>query len=102
MSIPDNTQLYAGEQFTKTWRIRNTGTCTWGDGYQFMFIDGDQMRGVASQTIPNTSIREEIDVSVGLIAPDEPGTYRGNWRMCVNEDQCFGDTFYVKIVSVSK
>ncbi len=28
----------AGQVFTKTWRVRNTGTCTWGDGYGYLMV----------------------------------------------------------------
>ncbi|MDX1438190.1 MAG: NBR1-Ig-like domain-containing protein, partial [Anaerolineales bacterium] len=34
VTIPDNTVMEPGEQFVKTWRIRNEGTCSWGPGYE--------------------------------------------------------------------
>src|SRR5258706_14580921 len=34
VTIPDNTQMKAGGQFTKTWKFQNTGTCPW-ENYTF-------------------------------------------------------------------
>ncbi len=101
VSVPDGTRIEAGQRFTKIWRIRNTGTCDWGEGYQLVFIGGDKMGDVKSVPVPETRVGEDTEVSVVLVAPAEEGTYRSNWRMCVNEDQCFGDVLYVKIASIS-
>src|SRR3989304_4012127 len=30
VTIPDNSEVGAGTTFTKTWRVGNLGTCTWG------------------------------------------------------------------------
>jgi Ig-like domain from next to BRCA1 gene len=37
VTIPDNTLLKKNTGITKTWRIKNAGTCTWADGYQLTF-----------------------------------------------------------------
>lgn len=42
---------------------------------------------------------ETIEVSVDLVAPEEQGQYRGNWQLCANEDECFGQEFYVQIIA---
>ena len=33
--------LQPGQTFLKTWRIPNTGQTRWGEGYIFVFLDGD-------------------------------------------------------------
>ena len=33
VNVPDGTQMTPGQQFVKTWRIKNDGICTWGAGY---------------------------------------------------------------------
>ena len=33
VTIPDGTVLPAGQNFDKVWAVKNTGTCTWDDGY---------------------------------------------------------------------
>jgi hypothetical protein len=98
MTIPDNTRIEIGQPFTKTWRIRNTGTCGWGPGYRLEHVDGDRMSGPGQVAISDTPAGQNTEVSVNLRAPVEPGQYRGYWQACVNE-VCFGDRVYVQIVA---
>jgi hypothetical protein len=49
VNYPDNTQLEAGETFTKTWKFQNTGNCNW-TGYTIAFVSGDRMD--ARETAP--------------------------------------------------
>jgi tetratricopeptide (TPR) repeat protein len=99
VTVPDNTRVEIGQPFTKTWRIRNTGTCKWRAGYRLTFIDGDQMGGPDSVDVPETVAGESAEISVELVAPMEAGQHRGNWQMCVNQSECFGEKIYVQIVS---
>jgi hypothetical protein len=83
-TIPDGTKFKAGETFTKVWKLRNTGTCTWTDGYSFRFIDGNRMGGVDYYFIgKNNHIVPDDAVSIGITmrAPNEPGRYRGYWQV---------------------
>lgn len=98
LTVPDGTLVEAGGVFTKTWLIRNTGTCNWADGFELHFLDGDQMAGPSSVLVPPTSGRDESAVSVRLRAPADPGRYRGTWQICVNRTECFGDEVFVEIV----
>ena len=83
VTIPDNTQLDLNESFTKTWRLKNVGTCTWTSGYQVVFDSGDQMGGPVSQQLTNGTVapNQTIDVSLNLKAPGAAGTYKGNWKL---------------------
>jgi hypothetical protein len=101
VTIPDDTVLTCGDPFTKTWRLRNTGTCAWGAGYRLVFVDGDPMDSEPSSTVPETLPANAGDVSVLMVAPSYEGQFRGAWRICVNETECFGDTVYVQIVTVA-
>ncbi len=77
VTIPDNTQIAVGQSFVKTWRVRNTGTCDWGAGYHWTFVEGEQMSGPDAAAIPETPVGESADISVELTAPRQEGTYRG-------------------------
>ena len=44
-TIKDGTQYYPGESFTKTWTLKNIGTCTWNTNYRLAFESGDIMGG---------------------------------------------------------
>ena len=40
VTVPDETSVEAGETFVKTWRVRNSGETTWGQGYTLGFFNG--------------------------------------------------------------
>jgi hypothetical protein len=98
VTIEDNAQMAPGTEFVKTWRMRNNGTCNWGPGYQLVFVQGDQMGGPASVDVPPTLVDATVDVEARLWAPQEPGAYRGTWRMRTPDGVDFGDSPYVQIV----
>jgi hypothetical protein len=97
ITIPDNTELNPGEAFTKTWRVRNNGSCEWDNGDQFRFVGGEAMGGEAVTLDSTVSPGEEIELSVAMKAPDSEGTYQGNWRMSVATGAFFGDEVFVLI-----
>ena len=98
VSIPDNTTMKAGETFTKTWKIRNSGTCAWDAGFKFAFTGGDAMSGATYSLPKSVPANTDIDVSVNMTAPSTAGTIRGNWRMSTAAGQFFGDEVYLVIV----
>src|SRR4030065_215642 len=92
VSVPDNTEIGAGTTFVKTWRLKNNGSCTWTSGYALVFYSGDAMGGPPSSTITNGTVPpgSPTDISVSLIAPNTPGTYKGNWRLRNSGGAVFG------------
>lgn len=82
VTIPDGSTFPAGSTFVKTWRIKNTGTCTWTPDYALVFDGGDSMSSPAAQNIGVSVIAgQTVDVSVTLKAPGQPGSYRGYWKL---------------------
>ncbi len=79
VTIPDNTVVKAGETFTKTWRISNTGTCIWASDYVLTHYSENRMGAPASVPLGITYPGQTLDISVQLTAPTTPGTYRGNF-----------------------
>ena len=108
VSVPDGSTLVAGTGFTKTWRLKNTGTCTWTTDYALVFNQGSAMDGSASVKLAGTATPgQTIDVSIVLKAPGEPGQYRGYWKLRNASGVLFGigpqgDSFYVDIKVVSQ
>jgi hypothetical protein len=80
VSIPDGTVFAPGAAFTKTWRLKNAGTCTWS-GYSLVFDSGDSMSGTSPTPIGTVSPGQEVDLSINLTAPSTNGSYRGYWRI---------------------
>jgi len=81
VNVPDNTVVSPGQEFIKTWKIKNIGTCTWGEGYKLIFSYGEKMDGVAQPIGAAIAPGQEVDVSVQFTAPDLPGTYTSLWTL---------------------
>lgn len=97
VTIPDGTTLDPGESFTKTWRLKNSGTCSWTPSYSVVFNSGDSMSGPASQALTaNVNPGQTVDMSVNMKAPSTPGNYKGYWRLR-NAAGVLFSTFYVDI-----
>ena len=91
VTIPAGAVLPASAPFTKTWRVLNTGSCTWGLGYALLFAAGEAMSGTLTVPLSATvAPGSTLDLSVGLVAPDTLGPHTGDWRLRDNEGQPFG------------
>ena len=103
VTIPDGTAFQQKQTFTKTWRIRNEGTCTWGKDYTLVFYGRDQMSGPQSNPMPAAAPGEIVDVSVNLVAPSSGGAFTGLWEFQDPTGARFGtgsgghDPIWVKI-----
>jgi len=83
ITIPDGTVMTPSQAFTKKWRIKNIGTCTW-TGFSLVFDSGDSMGGPATKAISTLNPGQEVDLEVSLTAPSTIGNYRGYWRINTN------------------
>lgn len=82
VTVPDNTRMDPGEAFTKTWRIRNTGDCTWTSGYTLVFKTGEPMGAPASSPLEReTTPGGELDLSVNLTAPSQAAAFRADFEI---------------------
>jgi hypothetical protein len=97
VTVPDGTNLSAGQPFSKTWRMSNNGTCAWGSGYQFVFVTGEAMTGSTVVSVPPTAPGATVDITVPMTAPTAPGNHVGQWRMRGADGAVFGQTVSVKI-----
>jgi hypothetical protein len=107
ITIPDDTEIPAGNSFTKVWRVVNTGTCNWTAEYTAVFLSGDQMQAPAAVNITEpVAPSQSIDIAVTMVAPDETGSYQGYWMLQNADGENFGigpnanDSFWVRIVVV--
>lgn len=104
VSIPDGSQLAAGEVFTKTWRLQNRGTCTWTPDYMLVYTSGDRMGSTTAVRLPGyVAPGQTVDVSVTLTAPDSAGNHISFWMLRNPSGALFGagskanEAFYVQI-----
>ena len=98
VTILDDTVMTPAQQFVKTWKIKNTGTCSWGDGYVLIFSSGEKMDGQAVPLGVVVQPDQEIDVSVNFTAPIKLGQYSSTWVMANPQGYTFGKSIYVRII----
>ena len=93
--------LQPGQPFVKTWRVRNSGTCTWTSAYYLAYAHGNtsqsQMGGQPTYIKGSVPPGGTYDISVNLVAPQQPGVYQGFWQMHNAKGTAFGTTVYVGI-----
>jgi hypothetical protein len=82
VSVEDNTVFFPGGVFTKIWRVRNVGSCTWTPAYTLIFASGDPMGG-PSAVFLSDDVRpgDTVDLPITLTAPDAAGVYRSSWLL---------------------
>lgn len=104
VTIPDDTVLNPGERFAKTWRLENAGSCTWTRLYSVTFFSGNSLHAVQTNTLLEpVEPGGQIDVTVDMEAPEEPGVYQSNWMLADEDGVLFGigpngdAPFWVKI-----
>jgi len=91
VNVPPGTVMAPGATFTKTWRLKNLGPCTWSTSYHLVFFYGEQMGAVSSVAFPvNVSVGQTVDVSINMTAPNAPGSYRGYWMFRNSNGANFG------------
>ena len=91
VTIPDGSDIEAGSHFTKTWRLKNIGTCTWTSDFDLIFVSGNAMSAPAVVDI-NTTVRpgETVDLSLQMTAPNKTGSYAGYWQLRSHNGILFG------------
>jgi hypothetical protein len=97
VTIPDGAVVSPGQSLAKTWRLRNTGSSSWEGDYQLVFISGNQMGAPNTVNVPVTAPGNTADISINLVAPSNPGSYTGNWRLRNSQGTYFGPTIWVRI-----
>jgi hypothetical protein len=103
-TLPDKSVVAAGKNFTKAWEIRNTGTCSWDEGFVFAFQPDLSSSGIEGYDIVINNKDEFTKPGhtqsfiVKLTAPTTPGEYKGYWKLKTNEGTYFGPLVYFDIV----
>lgn len=96
VTVSDGEEIAANTPFTKTWQVRNAGTCEWSTSYTLIYSSGEQMNGASGQplsvAVPSGGSTE---ISVALTAPATAGEYTGWWALANASGQAFG---YLSVV----
>lgn len=97
ITIPDGTAVLPGRDFTKTWRVMNTGGSTWNEEYQLVFKGRNRFDGPQSVPLPPLLPGQTGFVSVELRAPTVCGDCTGVWSMQGPGGMVLGDDLWVSI-----
>jgi hypothetical protein len=106
ITIIDGTILEPGTNFQKVWKIRNTGTCTWDDGFTLVYVGGStpnldpyNYRFGLNQNNADDIVSggEAINIALNLTTPCTPGKYEGHWRMQNDKGYFFGTLLSVYV-----
>ncbi|MGD9148628.1 MAG: transporter substrate-binding domain-containing protein, partial [Anaerolineae bacterium] len=96
---PENPiQVGPGQRFTKVWRVKNTGTCTWDSNYKLTFSSGTPMAGQPAPIQSQVAPGQEYDVSVNFTAPQGGGNYQSIWQMTNAQGTGFGERLKISVV----
>jgi hypothetical protein len=99
VTIPDDTNMSPGQDFLKTWRVKNTGSCPWGEGYELVYAEYEnEMDGQPQPLTEVVQPGQEVEISVQFTAPSEIGNYLSAWQMSNPAGVTFEEIIFVKII----
>ena len=92
VNYPPGTVMKPGTKFSKTWTIKNTGTCTWSRDYDLVLAGGEAFGTNKRGDIPKEVIPgETIDVTIyDMVAPLTEGTYYSYWMLAAPDGARIG------------
>jgi hypothetical protein len=91
VTIPDGSVLESDAPFAKTWRVKNTGTCSWDSRYALAFVDGTLFSAYDAFALSvSAAPGQTVDVSIPMRAPIYPGAYLSAWKFRAPDGSLFG------------
>ncbi len=95
VNVADGTVFKPETEFTKTWKIQNSGSCTWTSLYSAVPFSNDPTSPVITgdgefPVKANVTPGGILEVTVKMKAPKEEGTYTQTWKMQDDQGNFFG------------
>jgi hypothetical protein len=87
-SPKDDTEFTGGQEFTKSWNMRNNSGETWrSDIVDIRYFSGTRMHlGADAYDLPrDIAHRDSYEFSVRMRAPTSPGTYKAVWSFVAGD-----------------
>jgi hypothetical protein len=83
ITLPDGTEVGAGDILDKTWEIQNIGTSYWNTKYRLYYCAGLPV-ALVKNTLPKLFVNlsgevdpsEKVQITVSIVAPQTSGFYR--------------------------
>ncbi len=92
VNFPPGTVVKPGTKFSKTWTVKNTGTCKWTRDYDLVLAGGEAFGTNKRGDIPREVLPgETIDLTIpDMIAPQTEGTYYSYWMIAAPDGARIG------------
>jgi hypothetical protein len=99
VTVPAGTSYKAGDTFTKTWRLINTGTCDWTSDFKITYAGGNLFGSDTTKIRKRVPVGGIADISLDMEAPSgSSGTVISNWQMATDAGSLFGPVLTVSII----
>jgi hypothetical protein len=84
---PYNPRLAPRTPFDATWTLKNTGDDLWLDkNVDFRHSGGTDMHRIDAVDLPSSVGADgQVNITVSMVSPREPGTYTSNWVLGTNK-----------------
>ncbi len=105
VNVPDGTTFKTSESFTKTWRLKNIGSCSWGSDYRVVLVSGIAMGAPSAVALPAVvPPGQTVDISIPMVAPGIEGSFKGSWKLRSGSNEVFSfsntDPFFVQVRTI--
>ncbi len=104
MTVADYTVFAPWDKFYKVWRMQNTGTCVWDEGFYFAPWAGPPSMASANdayrikQATQFVQPGNSIDIGISMYAPGDAGEYTAHWSWYDDTGKGFGQSVTVVII----
>ncbi len=98
VTIPNGTKMSPGESFTKTWQLKNSGTCDWTVDFKITFVGGDLFGSDTTKIRKRVPAGSTVEISLPMVAPEGSGSITSSWQMANDSGALFGQVFTIQIV----
>lgn len=91
-TIPDGTQYPVDKVFQKTWRLKNTGTCTWNSNYSIVWVEGEIFNTNSVNPITEVDVapNQYVEITLTVVMPSKAGNYIGYFMLRSDDGTYFG------------
>ncbi|MFN8411981.1 MAG: NBR1-Ig-like domain-containing protein [Anaerolineales bacterium] len=91
-------EVNIGQVVEQYFRLKNTGTCNWDEGYAFVFqpeysspeVSGNTVTLVKNKASDYTMVGNEVRYKAIMKAPKVAGNYQGFWKLRADDGSEFG------------
>ncbi len=101
VTIPDYSHFDKKETFTKTWEVKNVGTCSWTTDYKAVYSHGASLGAPLSIPLSETGPGSTLNISADMAAPPTDGKFQTFYQLVNSSGQAMpidaGDTLWTLI-----